>query len=422
MKQIIIWLLICALVLPALLTQVCRADDAPTANPCGSSADKAYVREILLTDRAGHLKAYTPTNDEKLPHVKLGDAVGLRICHFEVLQGQLDSANSQGAQHKLVLFLNGRAITDVESQPVAQPGSDLTDVQTVMLKKTAASSSDAWSSVLSSPGWEARSVVLSIGIDNGSAIQGQAVAFNVLPHNLCGAWLGLLLVLLIGFLVLAHMTDLLRDSGAATDPTARRRFSLARTQAAWWFFLILASYLFIGIVTGDFSASFNSTATTLLGISAATTVGSAFIDASSDTPANRSEKDAVTVSLQAEAHQISQNVDNLKTQLTQNPGDLQIKADLANSELKGEQKQAQLAKLRNESEDFIQDILSDANGVNFHRFQILAWTVVLGVIFVADVYAGLAMPDFNATLLGLMGISAGTYLGLKIPEDGVPKR
>jgi hypothetical protein len=32
------------------------------------------------------------------------------------------------------------------------------------------------------------------------------------------------------------------------------------------------------------------------------------------------------------------------------------------------------------------------------------------------------MPEFSGTLLGLMGISAGTYFGLKIPEDTVPKK
>jgi hypothetical protein len=27
------------------------------------------------------------------------------------------------------------------------------------------------------------------------------------------------------------------------------------------------------------------------------------------------------------------------------------------------------------------------------------------------------MPQFNPTLLGLMGISSGTYLGFKVPES-----
>ena len=65
---------------------------------------------------------------------------------------------------------------------------------------------------------------------------------------------------------------------------------------------------------------------------------------------------------------------------------------------------------------WLTDILSDADGVSFHRFQNAGWTLVLGIIFVAQVYEVLAMPKFDNTLLALMGISAGTYLGLKIPE------
>ncbi|HRP29599.1 MAG TPA: hypothetical protein PLG77_14295, partial [Burkholderiaceae bacterium] len=63
------------------------------------------------------------------------------------------------------------------------------------------------------------------------------------------------------------------------------------------------------------------------------------------------------------------------------------------------------------------DIVSDTNGVNFHRFQMAAWTAVLGVIFVHDVYVSLAMPEFDNTLLGLLGISSGTYLGLKVTTE-----
>ena len=68
------------------------------------------------------------------------------------------------------------------------------------------------------------------------------------------------------------------------------------------------------------------------------------------------------------------------------------------------------------SKGFFTDILIDAGGVSFHRFQIVAWTLALGFIFLAQVFNYLMMPDFNATLLGLMGISSGTYLGFKFPE------
>jgi hypothetical protein len=68
------------------------------------------------------------------------------------------------------------------------------------------------------------------------------------------------------------------------------------------------------------------------------------------------------------------------------------------------------------SEGLRKDLLTDVNGIALHRFQMLIWTIILGVIFLIGVYRDLAMPAFSGTLLALMGISAGTYLGFKIPE------
>ena len=62
------------------------------------------------------------------------------------------------------------------------------------------------------------------------------------------------------------------------------------------------------------------------------------------------------------------------------------------------------------------DLLAENNLISFHRFQIFVWTLILGIMFVANVYNELAMPEFSATLLGLLGISAGTYVGFKLPE------
>ncbi len=74
------------------------------------------------------------------------------------------------------------------------------------------------------------------------------------------------------------------------------------------------------------------------------------------------------------------------------------------------------------SRGFLLDILSDADGVSVHRFQLFAWTIILGVVFASAVLREVAMQVFSATLLGLMGLSAGTHLGLKIPESTVPKQ
>ena len=74
------------------------------------------------------------------------------------------------------------------------------------------------------------------------------------------------------------------------------------------------------------------------------------------------------------------------------------------------------------SRGFLRDVISDAHGVSLYRFQLFAWTLVLGVIFCASVYDGLQMPQFSPTLLGLMGISSGTYLGFKVPEKQAEQR
>jgi hypothetical protein len=44
------------------------------------------------------------------------------------------------------------------------------------------------------------------------------------------------------------------------------------------------------------------------------------------------------------------------------------------------------------------------------------WTIELSIIFVVSIYNVLSMPTFSDTLLGLMGISGGNYIGFKIPE------
>src|SRR5207237_7169075 len=66
---------------------------------------------------------------------------------------------------------------------------------------------------------------------------------------------------------------------------------------------------------------------------------------------------------------------------------------------------------------FFRDILSDSTGtVGLHRFQIVVWTTVLGIIFLVSVFTELSRPEFIATLLATVGISARTYFGLRFPE------
>lgn len=81
---------------------------------------------------------------------------------------------------------------------------------------------------------------------------------------------------------------------------------------------------------------------------------------------------------------------------------------------------SQLSTWEHVSEGFLIDIFSDYSGISFHRLPIAAWTLVLGNIFVVQVYKGRAMPAFDATLLALMGISAGTSLRLESRSRRAP--
>ena len=66
------------------------------------------------------------------------------------------------------------------------------------------------------------------------------------------------------------------------------------------------------------------------------------------------------------------------------------------------------------TQGFLKDLLTEGPGLSFHRYQMVLFTLILAVIFVAKTASALVMPEFDTTLLGLMGISSGTYLGFKL--------
>jgi hypothetical protein len=63
--------------------------------------------------------------------------------------------------------------------------------------------------------------------------------------------LGVLVPAIVLFVWLAIKSDILRDAGPQpegkddNDRPNRKTFSLSRTQMAFWFFLVIASYVFI---------------------------------------------------------------------------------------------------------------------------------------------------------------------------------
>src|SRR5262249_33604528 len=65
----------------------------------------------------------------------------------------------------------------------------------------------------------------------------------------------------------------------------------------------------------------------------------------------------------------------------------------------------------------LRDWLTDEDTYSFHRYQMLAWTLVLGLFFVVKVWSVWELPTFDATMLALLGITSGTYLGFKLQKN-----
>jgi hypothetical protein len=322
---------------------------------------------------------------------------------------------------KLQLVLDGRVLKGVTADYLGKNSSTLKFDLTQN-----ADNRDAWTALLrTSRGAE---VPLSVALPGNPAFPTDAMfKLIVYPTLLTVGVILLLIALLVVFLVLAIRSDIIRDPGPEPAPGDRRYFSLARSQMAWWFFVVVAAYLYIALVTGNYD-TLNPSVLALIGISAATGLASMAIDASQNGAAQDRQKTlaAERVSVEARIAQLEKDTSAGQPhsaailQDSPPPPNLDdLKKELANK--KGRQLEIQAAidalppPERPKSQGFLHDILKDDSGVTFHRFQIAAWTIVLGGIFVRSVLQDLAMPDFNATLLGLMGISSGTYIGFKFP-------
>ena len=150
-------------------------------------------------------------------------------------------------------------------------------------------------------------------------------------------------------------SGMLRDEGNQGSTLRDRTFSLGRVQMAWWFGIVMGSYIFLWVISHDIPP-LGSQALLLMGISGGVGLTSAGLSVGMKKP-----------------------------------------LPISNGK-------------------FFDDLLTDAYGVTLHRLQMLAITVILGVMFIIHVITTLTMPEFNGSLLTLMGIAGGAYVGFKVPE------
>ncbi|HEY0081547.1 MAG TPA: hypothetical protein VGB61_02055 [Pyrinomonadaceae bacterium] len=272
-----------------------------------------------------------------------------------------------------------------------------------------------------------RKISVSIGLENEYPIDTQVKDFRLLRMRKGRLifWSIFFILCLFALVHLARQSDLLRDRKPVTWKQ-RKPYSLSLTQAAWWFVLTVISFVFIWMVTGQYDLSMS--VLVLLGIGFGTALGSVVIDqnkgarpATPATPHTADELDTLLARKNEQEARLTALESSLRVSRSGASGVAAQEAALAAQQsayegLIAEIKQKYPGSIGGGHTNFPTDILSDTYGVSFHRFQMLVWTVVLGFIFIHSVFTRLAMPQFSTTLLTLMGISAGAYLGGKGTE------
>ncbi|OCX54257.1 hypothetical protein BEL04_08345 [Mucilaginibacter sp. PPCGB 2223] len=195
-------------------------------------------------------------------------------------------------------------------------------------------------------------VNLGIGGDQQELLRApQVFQLEVNQHiSAIGIWLmAAALIVLVGIGLKFHI---LKDDN-------NLYYSLGRTQMLFWTLLFSLAYLYLCGETGTLP-DIPSSMLVILGISAATTAASKFLD--------NSHKDITPIDPTAR------------------------------------------------SEGFWLDILSDGSSINIQRFQNVVFNLLFGIIFVQKVLSARLMPDFDNNVLLMLGISAGTYAGMKVTE------
>jgi hypothetical protein len=322
-----------------------------------------------------------------------------------------------------VLYLNGHPIWNARPQLVNASRGILE-----FKLERADTSRAAWVSLLGSPTSLSKQGV-AVGVGYGTSPE-LGYSQQIPPYitlTVLEPWrltVGFLVLLFLAglFVRLVKKSNIIRDALPPFPPEGfRKPYSLARLQMAVWFFLVAGAFIFLFLIMHSID-TLNQQALLLIGIGAGTALGATLVDKS-----KRTLRESKLIELRPLRERLKAEIKVLEAVVAKGSSPSSLSKDeMANlpaarleenraklESTETEIKEIEQSKSAPVSSGFVEDILSDAGGVSFHRFQMLAWTVILGLLFVYSVWERLAMPEFSATLLSLMGISAGTYLGFK---------
>jgi len=402
------------------IAQVSNAQPTPTPTRTTASSIDSTAPSLTVTPAASPTPAPAPVVTGVSGNLQLDDIIEVEV------EGLDDWAETNDTS-KLVPYINGRAITGNYPEAIL-PAKNHLQFHLEMKPEN----KNVWMDLLGEPTGLRKDVALSVGPEGIGPFESKfdkahRTSLTVISRVYGVVALLVILGTLFILLWLARSTNLIRERGGCRVPGKLKPYNLGRTQMAFWFFLVYASYTAIWLIT-DALDTITPSLLGLIGISAGTALSEALID-SGKNDSNDTQLQAIV----AEKQGIEQSIPELQAQLDAVSAKSAPKLedttsrDSLNKQL--HDRRTRLAQITQQietltppesravSSGFLRDILADSTGYSFHRFQIFAWTIILGIIFVSAVYNSLNMPEFSPTLLGLMGLSSGTYIGFKFPEQ-----
>lgn len=352
--------------------------------------------------------------------VSLGDYVILKLNDKFSTYSKTDRVG-----HKIGLYINDLYFKDLTAAPVVGRENA---VMFHLLRTD--NNRDSWSVLFAkktfslkrnvSCGEDPNDVIrMTVGYDDGTQVGPNVDAcLEYFPNGwAAGSLLVGAVVLICITLFLAFSTSMLRDPGIPL-PGKMTTWSLARFQMALWFVTVVCGVLFTYAVTGDI-APIPDGVLILMGIGAGTAVSAFAIDAV-NIPGSKADYETVKdqqAGLDKAAADAQTTVIKARIAVPVDPklADLEkaaVEAKKAAADNTAKRKSFETSGTRN----FFFDILSDGNGIAFHRLQVFAWTMTYWFMFIAAIWHKITLIDFGVTQLALMGISGATYLGFKLTE------
>jgi len=265
----------------------------------------------------------------------------------------------------------------------------------------------AWDTFLKKHTSTSKVVNIAVAIANDSAWRVSNKPFSISAADstiIRGVTVAVLAVFLIAYYFLVKHPSALRDAKNGT-------YSLGKSQMAFWGMAVALSFAGIWLVTHTMER-IPPKALVLLGISGATGLSAIVIGGNKDA-SFRAKIDNDIDKLKKEQSDLSQEKAKDPTLYAK---DKEIRLAEIATQIAFKENEVNQVSAPSASQGFWQDICDDGNGLSFHRLQVVIWTLILGTVFIYSVKQVISMPDFSETLLILMGISNGTYLGFKIPE------